>query len=259
MLCVMVGHLRQLSRGDGSWYDLMQVCESGHKITAFGYSDPNSLKQYCTDCGAKTHTKCTKCGAELRGYEHIKSVAYPDYTTVPLHCEKCGETFPWTSALQAKANVPVKRDALQLVLRLAKRFPEVAQQIRRRHDSRPTLEVEDEYDVQDLLHAMLRIDFEDVREEEWAPSVAGASSRIDFVLKAEKIVFEVKKTRRGLKDKEIGEQIIIDIARYKGHPDCNTLVCLIHDPERRIVNPGGLIMDLESRGGEGFSVRVVIA
>ena len=67
------------------------------------------------------------------------------------------------------------------------------------------MEVDDEYDVQYLTHALLLLDFEDVRPEEWTPSYAGGSSRMDFLMKAEKIVLEVKKTRKGLKAKEIGE------------------------------------------------------
>ena len=36
----------------------------------------------------------------------------------------------------------------------------------RRHDGRSTLEIRDEYDVQDLLQGLLKIDFEIVRPEE---------------------------------------------------------------------------------------------
>ena len=62
-----------------------------------------------------------------------------------------------------------------------------------------TLDVQDEYDVQDLFHALLHIHFEDIRPEEWAPSFAGASSRMDFLLKQEQIIIEIKKnpTRTG--------------------------------------------------------------
>ena len=45
-----------------------------------------------------------------------------------------------------------------------------------RHGGRNTLDVRDEYDVQDLLHALLKMFFKDVRSEEWTPSYAGASS-----------------------------------------------------------------------------------
>lgn len=43
--------------------------------------------------------------------------------------------------------------------------------------------LEDEYDVQDLPHALLLLYFDDVRAEEWTPSYAGKSARMDFLLK----------------------------------------------------------------------------
>lgn len=94
--------------------------------------------------------------------------------------------------------------------------------MRRRHSSRSTLEVTDEYDVQDLLNAILRLHFDDVRPEEWTPSYAGGNNRMDFLLKDDEISIEVKMTRDGLKDKELGEQLIIDIAKYKEHPNCKS-------------------------------------
>lgn len=54
-------------------------------------------------------------------------------------------------------------------------FHRVARQIRSRHEQRETLSIQDEYDVQDLLHALLSIFFEDIRAEEWTPSYAGGS------------------------------------------------------------------------------------
>jgi hypothetical protein len=50
----------------------------------------------------------------------------------------------------------------------------VARQLRKRHRDRATLIIADEYDVQDLLHALLRLEFDDVRPEENTPSYAGA-------------------------------------------------------------------------------------
>ena len=59
------------------------------------------------------------------------------------------------------------------------RFHKVARQLRTRHSNRVTIEVNDEYDVQDLLHAVLLLFFDDVRKEEWTPSYAGGASRQD--------------------------------------------------------------------------------
>ena len=105
---------------------------------------------------------------------------------------------------------------------------------------------------------MVRLHFDDIRAEEWTPSYAGGSSRVDFLLKAEQIVIEVKKTRVSMKAKDLGEQLIIDRGRYESHPDCKTLVCFVYDPEGRIGNPVGIERDLEKHSG-ALRVRVIIA
>lgn len=149
-------------------------------------------------------------------------------------------------------------DRLSLIETLCLRFHSAARQLQQRHNDRDTLTINDEYDVQDFLHAILRLHFDDIRAEEWTPSYAGGSSRVDFLLKAEQIVIEVKKTRASMKAKELGEQLIIDRARYESHPDCKTLVCFVYDPEGRIGNPVGMERDLEKHGGT-MRMRVIIA
>ncbi len=129
--------------------------------------------------------------------------------------------------------------------------------MRDRHDSRATLELEDEYDVQDLLHALLHLHFSDIRLEETCPSYAGSTSRQDFLLKNEKIVIEVKKTRKGLDAKKLGEELTLDKAKYRTHPDCKTLLCFVYDPEGRIANPRGIENDLSEESPE-FTVKVFI-
>jgi len=152
---------------------------------------------------------------------------------------------------------PEDFEAIEFLTRIFNRFHLVARQLRNRHENRSTLDISDEYDVQDLLHALLRLFFDDIRPEEWTPSYAGGSARMDFLLKNEKIVVEVKKTRDNLVEKQIGEQLIQDIARYKAHPDCDHLVCFIYDPEEKIGNPRGLEADL-SREEEDIKVSVYI-
>jgi hypothetical protein len=161
----------------------------------------------------------------------------------------------------ADAAAPAAQDtetAPQRVKRLLDRFPRVARQLLHRHADRAPLKIEDEYDVQDLLHALLRIDFDDVRPEEWTPSYAGKSARMDFLLKAESIVIEAKMTRKGLGEKEVGDELLVDIARYQTHADCRMLFCFIYDPEHRIGNPEGLGADL-SQTTSNLVVIVVVA
>ena len=152
-----------------------------------------------------------------------------------------------------------KSDTINIVMRISERFQAVVKQLKNRHDKRNTLEIKDEYDVQDLLHSLLKIFFEDIRSEEWTPSYAGSSTRMDFLIKDNDFVIETKMTREGLADKKLGKQLIEDIAHYKKHPNCKTLFCFVYDPEGLIVNPKGIENDLSCKGKEdNLKVKVFI-
>jgi len=166
------------------------------------------------------------------------------------------------SSLKACLRIPPKSKGEILnkdisLKNLFDKFHSVVKQLRNRHNGRNTLDIEDEYDVQDLLHSLLKLYFEDIRSEEWTPNYAGGSSRMDFLLKEEQIVIEVKKTRKGLGDKELGKQLIEDKEKYKAHPDCKKLICFTYDPEGRIVNPKGIQNDLNKQEDE-FEVEIII-
>lgn len=159
-------------------------------------------------------------------------------------------------APKAKASETVF-EAVEIVERIGRRFDLISRQIRRRYNNRETLTISDEYDVQNLFHAILKLFFDDIRSEEWTPSYAGSSSRMDFLLKREEIVIEIKKTRNTLKGKEISDQLIIDKERYRTHQNCKTLIAFIYDPDKHIDNPLGLENDLCESTGK-LLVKVII-
>lgn len=138
-------------------------------------------------------------------------------------------------------------NANEILEKIFKRFKQVAVQLTRRHDKRETLSIQDEYDVQDLLYALLSLYFDDVRDEEWTPSYAGGSARMDFLIPEIEAVIEVKKTRKDLADKKLREQLIIDIAYYQEHPKCKRLYCFVYDPDMILRNPKAIINDLEQK------------
>ncbi len=111
-----------------------------------------------------------------------------------------------------------------------------------------------EYDVQDLLHALLRPWIGDIRPEEFTPSYAGASTRMDFLLPAHELVVETKIVRDRSHAKRIGDELIIDIEHYRRHPNCATLWCVVYDPDQLITNMQGMKDDLDgirkSKDGE---------
>jgi len=80
---------------------------------------------------------------------------------------------------------------------------------------------------------------------------------MDLLLKAQKIVVEIKMTRDGLLDREIGDELLQDLARYKNHPDCSTVVCFIYDPKGLLKNPHGLASDIEKQSDKRLTIRTV--
>jgi hypothetical protein len=164
----------------------------------------------------------------------------------------------WANRTTEDEEPVVSDEPVVLLRKLLHRFHAVACQLLERREGRPTLAISDEYDVQDLLHALVRMHFDDVRPEEWTPSYAGKSSRVDFYLKPEKIVIEAKKTRAGLGAKEVGDQLIIDTRRYSEMSGCQTLICFVYDPEGLLKNPRGFERDLSGKR-DGLSVEVIVA
>jgi len=63
--------------------------------------------------------------------------------------------------------------------------------------------------------------------------------------------------RENLSARDLGNQLIEDIARYREHPECGVLLAFVYDPGGRIVNPRGIENDL-SRIEAGLEVRVMI-
>jgi hypothetical protein len=114
-----------------------------------------------------------------------------------------------------------------------------------------------EYDVQDLLHSMLRPWISDIRPEEFTPSYAGSSTRMDLLLPGHGLVIETKIIRDRVHAKRVGDELIIDIDHYRKHPDCRRLWCVIYDPDHLITNADGLKNDLEGdRSAKGGNCHV---
>jgi REase_DpnII-MboI len=147
---------------------------------------------------------------------------------------------------------------LNITKTLCQRFHFVARQLRLRGEYRSTLNVEDEFDAQDLLHALLRLQFDDISTDEWTPGYSNGASRTTFLLNQDRLAVVVKKTRPGLSAKDLTDQVRADIERYRGRGRCMSLFCFIYDPEGRIANSKGLESELASTS-EHFTVDVLVA
>jgi hypothetical protein len=132
-----------------------------------------------------------------------------------------------------------------LLLTLIRGLPRAMHPLTHRRRGAVPLTFQSEYDIQDLLHALLRPWVADIRPEEFTPSYAGSSTRMDFLLPAHRLVLELKLVRDRQHGRKIGDELIIDIEHYRRHPVCATLWCIVYDPGNCLPNAAGLVGDLE--------------
>src|SRR5947209_8211643 len=130
---------------DTAWFthDVMLVCRNGHVLTDRFHGCPDHRASHCEVCGADTLSGCPTCGRPL----------------APLYCSQCGAAFPWTPHPRSDT-APSPAMKLESMLR---RFPEMARQLRTRQTDRPPFRIQDERDLEDLVRALLPLDFEAVR------------------------------------------------------------------------------------------------
>ena len=191
-----------------------------------------------------------------------QSAIPPRFSTtqeIPVRSHPTTPSIPTTIQVSVEhASASAERDHLNITKKLCQRFHFVARQLRLRGEYRSTLDIEDEFDVQDLLHALLRLQFDDISTDEWTPSYTNGAPRTTFLLNHDGLAIIVKKTRTGLSAKDLSDQVRVDIERYRARGRCTNLFCFIYDPEGRIGNPRGLETEIASTN-EHFTVDVLIA
>ena len=147
----------------------------------------------------------------------------------------------------------------ELLVTLLKGLRRAMHPLSHRRKGSAALSFATEYDVQDLLHALLRPWVADIRPEEVTPSFAGSSTRMDFLLPAHRIVIELKFVRDSAHARRIGDELIVDIDHYRKHPDCDALWCVVYDPDHLLQNAEGLKGDLEgTRTTKDGAVNVLL-
>ena len=149
-------------------------------------------------------------------------------------------------------------DALAVVLACCEGFGDAVRILSSRHGGRPAFEVNDEYDVQDLLHAMLAPHFDDVQTEEWTPKIAGAGARVDLVLHQAEVLIETKMTRPTLRAPKLRDELHADMTTYTTHPHGRQLVILVYDPSALIAKPRAFERDIASVSHERLPARCTV-
>lgn len=158
-----------------------------------------------------------------------------------------GESVPEVDTPQRMAPLAVAKpqkveELLEVIVRGLRR---AMHPLTHRRKGAQYLSFGNEYDVQDLLHALLRPWVNDIRPEEFTPSYAGSSTRMDFLLPAYALVIETKIVRDRSHARRLGDELIIDTEHYRRHPSCEELWCVVYDPDHLLTNAEGLKADLQ--------------
>ncbi len=151
-----------------------------------------------------------------------------------------------------RENLEISLQVEELLETLIHGIPRAIQPLKNRRKNAHFLEFDNEYDLQTLFHALMAPWINDIRPEEYTPSYAGASARIDFVLPEYEVVIETKIVRDQSHAKRLGDELIIDIDRYRSHPICKHLWIIIYDPKQFVSNPKGFVSDLK---GESQNIK----
>lgn len=149
------------------------------------------------------------------------------------------------SGLHAEAQRPSSHE--ELLQTIIRGLPRAMHPLAHRRKGAVSLSFDSEYDIQDLFHSQLRPWIADIRPEEFTPSYAGSSTRMDFLLPRYSLVLETKRIRDKAHATKIGDELIIDIEHYRRHQKCDRLWCVVYDPAHLIPNPSGLVADLEGK------------
>jgi len=120
-----------------------------------------------------------------------------------------------------------------LVERLCRRLPQSARILAvRSRKHKLSFDIKDEYDVQDLLHALLHGYLKYSVQEDPLPKIGAAkSSRADISIEELGVLIETKYVRGPDDQKRIFEEYSQDLVLYAGWPHLRTLMFLIYNSE----------------------------
>jgi REase_DpnII-MboI len=123
--------------------------------------------------------------------------------------------------------------------------------------------VENEYDLQDFVRAMLRARFPTLIAEDAVQTLAGRGGRVDFRLKDERIYIELKVFRDMSHWKQsMYDDISSKIQRYGRQHDCDVLFIFVYDPLTEFTEAESAERDfsyVSTMAGKKVDVRLIVA
>lgn len=156
----------------------------------------------------------------------------------------------------------VNKNADEVVRDVLNNFSNAIQKIiSGRRLNHPDFKIEDEYDVQDISYVILKSIFPNLREEDPIPKVGGKSTKIDLILREEKILIEVKMIKeKDSNETHFIEQLKVDFESYHECKWLRKLFCFVYDPYKktRDISNFNDLNGERTKGEHNFNVEVIV-
>lgn len=148
-----------------------------------------------------------------------------------------------------------------LLLQLCGRLPHAAKPLARRRKGKEIFEITDEYDAQDLLHAIVRAYFKYSVNEEPIKKLANTkSTRADFAIEALGAIVELKYVRDPNDQSRIVDELAQDLLYYEQWEPLQILIYVVYNASD-LSDPEALdtLSGMRGRGGKSYEVYIVRA
>jgi hypothetical protein len=157
----------------------------------------------------------------------------------------------------------INKDSDELVRDILKNFSNAIQKlISGRRLSHPNYKIDDEYDVQDILYVIIKSVFPNLKEEDPIPKVGGKSTKVDLILRNEKILIEVKMIKsKDSNETHFIEQLKVDFESYHECKWLRKLFCFVYDPYKKTRDLSNFydLNGKRTKGEHNFDVEVIVA
>jgi sugar/nucleoside kinase (ribokinase family) len=216
----------------------------------------------------KTETEPARFGARLGArlarvkLRHVGDAAYPEIAPaanrVLSAVDELDDITDVTRLHRVMHSSPEDSETVDALVRILRRFPRTlvdppSESSCRNVPRFPLPSEMEEADVQALVFRFLRGIFDEVACEAPDRRRAGRAPRLDLLLRQQRVGIELKRVSPSASSREIYDQLIIDIDRYK---ICSALIALVWDPRERIAEPGEYERELDRQ--EPLLVRAVV-
>lgn len=156
----------------------------------------------------------------------------------------------------------INLSAVELILNILQNFGNTVKKItRERRKGHDNFEINDEYDVQDILYIMLKPIFPQLIIEEPTPKVGPRYNLIDLVIRDEGIIVEAKMIKESDTDeKKFIEQLKIDIQSYYLYDKLKHLLVFVYDPQNKTkdINAFYNLNGVQEIHGIKFTINVIV-